>query len=338
VTGIRSVWDRLTPNPGDNDGYLRLRLPSVTACATYAARSTADGAEALLLEVGTGSLTGIAAYPHSAGFDVRSEVIAPGRVGRTRLLLRLINPRFRDVFYALCDDVVQSLTGASGEAEAVQTFVARLTRWQAFLRRHSPEGLSLEERRGLLGELSFLGDVLLPCMGGLAAVRSWKGWQRANHDFQFAAGSVEVKTTSANLPHAFHVSNVGQLDDSGVTALFVHLVQVSEAESGATSLPELVASIRERLPDNASAVFDDALVDFGYLDTHVGLYSRPRYTIRSRRYFAVEDGFPRLLGGMMPPGVEEVSYSVAVAACTPFERDVSTLVASILPEAVSNHD
>jgi hypothetical protein len=265
-------------------------------------------------------------------------VIAPGRAGRTRLLLRLANPRFRDVFHALCDDVVQSLAATSDEIEAVRTFVARLARWQAFLRRHSPEGLSLEERRGLFGELSFLRDVLLPRMDGVAAVRSWKGWQSANHDFQFAAGSVEVKTTSANLPHAFHVSNVGQLDDGATAALFVHLLHVSEEESGASSLPELVAFIREHLPDDGTALFDDALVEFGYLDAHTESHSLPRYTVRSRRYFVVEDGFPRLLGRMMPPGVEEVSYSVAVAACTPFERGITTVIASILPQSVSNHD
>jgi hypothetical protein len=338
VTPLRDVWDRLTPHPGDNDGYLRLRLASVTACATYAARSATDGAEALLLELGTESLAGIGAYPHSAGFDVRSEVIALGRAGRTRLLLRLANPRFRDVFHALCDDVVQSLAASSEETEAVRSFVARLTRWQAFLRRHSPEGLSLEERRGLFGELLFLRDVLLPHMDGLAAVRSWKGWQSANHDFQLPAGSVEVKTTSANLPHAFHVSNVGQLDDGATAALFVHLVQVSEEESGASSLPELVASVRERLPDDGIASFDDALVEFGYLDAHAESHSLPRYTIRSRRYFVVEDGFPRLLGNMVPPGVEEVSYAVAIAACAPFEREIATVIASILPESVSNHE
>jgi len=332
VTGIRDVWDRLTPNAGDEHGFLRLRLPVVTACAAYAARSTDDGSEALLLEVGTGSLAGITTYPQSAGFDVRGEAVIPGRAGRTRLLLRLANPRFRDVFHALCDDVIQSLATASDEVEAVRAFVARLARWQAFLRRHSPEGLSLEERRGLFGELMFLSEVLLPRIDGVAAVKAWKGWQRANQDFQFAAGSVEVKTSSANLPHSFHVSNVGQLDTTGAT-LFVHLVQVAEAESGERSLADLVGSIRERLGDEANAVFDDALVEYGYIETHTELYSLPRYTIHSMRYFAVEGDFPRLLRAMMPAGVEEVDYSVAVAACTPFERDISTVVASLLPDA-----
>jgi hypothetical protein len=338
VTGIRDVWDRLTPNPGDADGYIRIRLPTVTACPAYAARNATDGVEALLLEVGTESLTGIAAYPYSAGFDVRCEVVAPGRAGRTRLLLRLANPRFRDVFQALCDDVVQSLVAASDENVAVRAFVARLTRWQAFLRKHSPEGLSLEARRGLFGELAFLNDILLPRMDGRTAVKSWKGWQQANHDFQLAAASVEVKTTSANLPHAFHVSNVGQLENGGAVPLFIHLVQVSEAETGTTSLPELVASMRERLTDEASALFDDALVEVGYLDTLAEAHSFPRYTIRSRRYFAVEAGFPRLLAAAVPPGVEEVSYSIAIAACTPFERDLATAVAAILPEAIPSHD
>jgi hypothetical protein len=337
VSELRSAWSRLHPAEYGEQGYVRLRLPSVSACPAYAARKISDGTTAIMLEVHADAVSPNTEYPQSKGFEITVDALEPGRAGRIRLVLALVDPRFGDVFGALCEDVVGSLISARGEASAVQIFLSRLFSWQAFLRKHDPGGLTLQARRGLYGELIAMLDFIERGLPPEEAVQAWKGCRGAPHDFQLKHGSLEVKTTSASTPHSFHVSNVAQLDDSGVETLFVLLVVLYETEGGAQSLPELVQAIRERLQSSAIDAFDSCLREAGYLDVHSELYANPRYTIRTQRYFRIHSGFPRLLPAALPLGVEDVTYTVSIAACTPSECTAEVFFSSVLP-VIANND
>jgi hypothetical protein len=328
VSTPSEAWDRLHVS-GEAGQYVRLRLLNVTACAAYAARRVGDGNEALILEVGTPAIPLRPDYPQSTGLDVRPEVIVPGRSGRTRLLLTLQNQKYRDVFHSLADDVVRSLVMATGEAEAVGIFLSRLARWQSFLRKHSPTGLTLEARRGLLGELSFLLD-LLPHTGSDVAVRAWKGCAGSVHDFHLPRGNVEIKTTAAHPPRHFHVSNVGQLDDSGIPALFLCHTAVEESEAGDVSLPELVDLIHGQIPPSAQSRFEENILESGFFDAHREHYASPRYHIRRKRFFRISAGFPRISADELQLGIGDISYTVDLAACAPFETDILDVFRTVI--------
>jgi hypothetical protein len=179
--------------------------------------------------------------------------------------------------------------------------------------------MSLERRRGLFGELYFLVNEVVEWTSPSAGLHSWKGLMKANHDFQFPNGSIEVKTTSASTPHSFRISNVLQLDDESVPNLFIYLVTVDEHESGMQSLPEIIDAVRSTVDPHARIDFDDALVDAGYLPTHSIHYQSPRYSVRSIRTFRVTEGFPRILEKNLDQGVEGVTYAVAISACLEHE-------------------
>ena len=319
MTDLLAVWGRLTSHGEAGDGYVRLRLADVGACATYAAKSAAGGLEALVLEVDSASIQAETTYPETRGLHVGATLLTPGRLGRTRLIVALTDGRFRNIFVALATDVVSKLVEARDEASAVAALVARLARWQAFLRHHGPRGLTTEERRGLFGELTLLRNHLVPRLGTAVAVRSWKGASHAHHDFQFPAGSIEVKTSSAAAPHSFHVASVSQLAPPRSGHLHVFFALVEETEAGELSLPELVDAVRAELDGRDLTQFEDQLVEAGYVDTQRDLYSSPRYSLRRVRFFHIAPGFPRISEADLPSGVEAVKYQVALAACAAFE-------------------
>lgn len=330
MTSLLETWERLIVDGDTGAEFVRLRLPELKSCVVYAARSLEADLEAVILEVDTESIPANAEYPDARGLTVRVVALAPGRSGRTRIILSLTNDQYRDVFHTLAEDVVSKLLEARDETEAVRLFVARLSRWQTFLRRHGNHGLSQEERRGLIGELFLLRNHLLTRWDQESAISSWKGCRGANHDFQFLLGSIEVKTTSSNTPHSFHVANIRQLDSPGQGQLFVFFVLVEENEAGNVSLPEVIDSLRIKLEGVALEAFEDNLVEAGYLENQKQNYSSPRYSIRRERFFRVDEDFPRLLEESLPSGVEEVRYQVAIAACTPFEVFPPDVVCSIL--------
>jgi len=332
MTGLAEAWDQLEMTGREAADYVRLRLLTVSACSTYAARRLSDGAVALILEIDKKALSRLPDLPASRGFELSISPLSPGRSGRTRLILTLSDPEFLDVFSSLADDVVRTLSGATDEKHAVTRLIDRLRTWQEFLRRFGSQGMSREARLGFYGELVFLRDCLLKVLPGRDAVMAWRGPRRMQHDFQTLHGSVEVKTTAATSPHSFRVANIRQLDDRGISVLYVCVVTVDESESGDETLPEAIDRLRSALGASAEQV-DGVLIEAGYIEAQRALYESPRYSIRSLRFFRVADGFPRLLESEIPNGVEAVSFSVALAACADFASSEREVLSTLSPEA-----
>lgn len=118
---------------------------------------------------------------------------------------------------------------ASGVKQAAAELLGRLRRWQQFLTA-ARDLLSIEAQRGLWGELHVLRTHLLPALGAAATVVGWKASAAAHQDFQFSGGAVEVKTTAAKQPQSVRITSERQLDDTGVGALYLHVVVVDERE------------------------------------------------------------------------------------------------------------
>jgi len=319
MSGLRDTWDRLELEGESSAGYVRLRISPADACAVYAARRLTDGLETLMLELDTASLPGRIRYPRTRGFDVEPTVLTAGPKGRTRVNLQLSENRYREVFHALCEDVVDGMLVAGSQTAAVEKMVERLVRWQAFLGRHGPDGLPPEARRGLFGELWFLAEYLLPAISKEESVTAWVGPAGAGQDFQLDVGLVEVKTTIAVTPHHISISNAAQLEARLAPRLVLLFLVMDESEGHGTTLVDMIDTIRDNLDGELRDRFEDRLQMSGYLDIQRALYSRPRYHVVRLRCFDVVEGFPRLIVDDLPDGIEQVRYKIALAACKDHE-------------------
>jgi hypothetical protein len=166
--------------------------------------------------------------------------------------VRLRDALCTDVFSALAQDLDSRLALATTVEEAAAELFCRLRLWQQFLKAWR-DGMSLEARRGLWGELYFLHARLLPALGAAEAVTGWKAGTAAHQDFQFPHAAVEVKTTSAKQPQSVRITSERQLDETGVGSLFLAVVVVDEREvipvagTPGQSLSALVAALRVEL-------------------------------------------------------------------------------------------
>jgi hypothetical protein len=258
-------------------------------------------------------------WPQSTGFSVNVEGVSSSH-NRLRVVVRLVGAAYRDVFGALVADVLAAVAAAASERDGVIALAARLERWQKFLAKHGPEGLSPLQQRGLYGELWFLTEQVVPEAGPAGAVASWTGPLAKDQDFQFRACSVEVKVTAANPDQKIHVSNVRQLDDTGrgTAPLFLLHVALEERKAQGDTLVELVRRARD-LVAGGSHDFEERLRLAGYLDVHASRYEGTGYVVKSSDFFRVGDGFPRILERELRPGVGNVEYTISVGACAPFK-------------------
>lgn len=321
---LNRIWSELEHDGTQNQGYLRLRVRPSSHCGLFLAVEKSSNNRALLLEVPATAIPSKIEYPQSSGFKVTPVSITPGPSGEVRLVLAIGDNKYLDIFSVLVGDIIDHVAIQPDQSSSVRELMSRLIRWQEFLRRHPADGLGDLAQHGLYGELWFLRNIAVPRIGAAEAVRAWVGALRANQDFQLHRCAVEVKTTSAEPHQIIQITNVRQLDDTGIECLLLFHISLDIRLGGTQSLPELVHEIRASLETqdpSALPLFNERLIDAGYLDIHEGRYQEPKYAVRNSNFFRVCQGFPRILEGELSPGVGDVRYSIALASCMPFKVD-----------------
>ena len=318
---IEQLWLAMEAEGGKNVAWLTQFARPQTGYPLLVALEQATRARALLIPVTKAVLPPRRDWPECRGL----EIISISLGSQPHLGVRLRDRACADVFTVLAEDVALRVTSASSAKLAVAEFMRRLLRWQKFLA-IGREGLTLEQQRGLYGELHTLRVHLLPALSALPAVKGWRAPKATHQDFQFAAGSVEVKTTIVKQPQAVRITSERQLDDTGIPSLFLHVVVLDEREvdsgfeGSGQSLPEMVAVLRSCLADESQALelFDDRLLETGYLDADAPRYECRRYTLRRELTFRVRRSFPRLVESDLMTGIGDINYALSLAACEPF--------------------
>ena len=331
-----AIWDELVTTSDRSalqDGWYLRRIYPEADSGIFVAMRQPGAVPALLVEVDSTAVGVVAEYPSARGFELYPESVIPGPRGRTRLCLVLADARYRDIFEVLVNDVSARIALTTGEGEAVRTFIARLRVWQNFMRKHGVEGLSKEAQIGLFGELLFLADSLVDRVPAHDSVNAWKGPSRESQDFEIGGRCIEVKSTTVVPPVTVNIASMTQLDETLVELLLLcHVSLVLDASNG-ESLPELVDRLRATIQIQDVSALDDfnaKLIEAGYLDSHSELYSDTRYRHRETNFFKVADGFPRITERDLRGGVSECSYTVLLAACTPYGVEAPRAIAAFL--------
>lgn len=321
---FEDIWkDQEGGAAGGSGGCLARRIHPDSVVELRLAIEKPSNARLLLLRVAASVLRTPREFPRSLGFEVRRAFDALDGRKYVHLMVRLAHPQFRDVFTSLAEDVACHVARAVGDEDAVRTLVARLERWQAFLKSHPADGMSEEFRQGLYGELWFLRRHTIPLLGPRAAVSAWKGPDRAVQDFQWTGLAVEVKTSTGKQHQKLTISSERQLDATGAGRLLLFHLSLDAREGGGETLPALVATVRELLATDAAAAadFEQLLFDAGYLDCHAPSYEQIGYTVRESNFFDVIDGFPRIVEADLRNGVGDVRYTISVAECRNYRVD-----------------
>ncbi len=218
--------------------------------------------------------------------------------------LALADDQLRDLFTALCAEVVERIAAKPNQAIAVLR--RTLADWRSLLS-GSRRTLSPSELAGLFGELTILRAMLEHDPG---AVAFWTGPTKSAKDFHRADMALEVKTTTSPESHTVRIHGLGQLDGGSCRLL---LTWVRLRPGRGRSVPDLVDEILVVTDDQAA--FLGALAQAGYLETDREIYSRRVFEVAERRTFEVGPGFPRVIvagltGDATLSGLNNIDYDV----------------------------
>lgn len=247
-----------------------------------------------------------------------------------RLILTLQELDHFDIFRALCGHLLEATAdhqrGANGRG--LHLVLRRLADWHNMLRRRREALLSTEGIIGLVGELLFLRDQILPRTGVSGSVAAWRGAHRDEQDFAMGAWQIEVKTQLSTSDRRLQISSEAQLDTAASRLLLCHQT-IARAPAGAASfsLNSLVDELLSECKAAGSILeeFEAALDACHYMRREE--YDEPQWLLIDRRLFEVRDDFPRLTAAMLPPGVHAVSYSISLSACQRFAVDFESMLA-----------
>lgn len=271
--------------------------------------------------------------PRLKGIEVG---LPPNQAGDGNMLFfRLTDLSQRDIFHRLCDDIIERATEATSEKEAVAVALSRTWRWHHLLRGGRDGRLSIEEQKGLIGELFVLERFLFPSFSIADAVSSWKGPLGAPKDFEVCRTAIEAKARRGGAKPFVLISSEDQLDESGIEHLFLYVVDLDRAvEASACSfcLTDVVVRVGRTISEGdplALEIFESLITAAGYKSEDD--YSDFPWVEGAGRIYSVVKEFPRITGGTLLSGVTNVKYSISMAECAPFQMSAIDL-RSILEE------
>ena len=321
---FEKLWEELKIESAKLEaGTIKRMLGSESTCPMLLGIKVPELTKIFILEVPKGVAPLSENIPESKGFNFDVRIIGDEiNSDNVSLILSSSNIDYNELFSSISEDLFSQLNGLENTREVVSTFLNRVRLWQTFCEIQNPEGLGEDAQKGLYGELFFLDSYVLTGNSGYEPkINTWLGPRNRQHDFQFGNMVVEVKTTSMKQHQKLQIASEQQLDETLVDRLYLFYLSVSLIENNDDTLPALVRKIRKKLHQEiaALAVFDNALIERGYLDAHESKYSRTGYSIRDSRFFLVTDDFPRIKEEELRNGVGDVKYSILVAECSDYE-------------------
>lgn len=183
--------------------------------------------------------------------------------------------------------------------------------WRDFFRLVKKTYLSIEEIRGLIGELYFLNEIL---NYDQSLFESWHGPESDRHDFRSNNVAVEVKT-SGTKNKIIKISSIEQLDKPANSKLFCQLYQL-EQDDKSYSIPLLIDEIVEK--HNISKMeLERKLNDLNYDFNDRKYYEedKRRFRIIQNQLFEVNQNFPKITNEVfvekkLPKGVVDINYKI----------------------------
>lgn len=240
--------------------------------------------------------------------------------GGTALVLGLKERSQVEIFETLCRDVVEAGEVGTDRDEALSRALQRTRRWYQLLRGGKTNGLSVEEQRGLVGELAFLRE-LVSAFGPNTAIEAWTGPTGSAKDFELIGSCVEVKARRVAARPFVAISSEDQLADVEGSRLCLRVVNVASAVlPEGQSLHDHVRMTEELFEEEGSTfeAWEETLYSTGYDPEND--YDERRWQLGAATVYEVMEGFPRI-SVPLAPGVGNVRYAIALDACDPFKLE-----------------
>lgn len=231
--------------------------------------------------------------------------------GEKSIVISLVDERWMSQFVTFCNDIckqtehLQKNSPKGYEAVCNAYFV-----WQKMFKGQS-DILSEPEIKGLLGELLYLRDNIIPKYGCTKSIEAWSGTDKTKKDFSIDNKWYEIKTIDIGKP-TVKISSLEQLESSIEGTLAVFQIEKMAPSFNGVKLNSMVESILVMLTSIQDK--DDFILKLNKAGYFPNIdYDEYVYDVKSLTEYIVNDSFPRLIKNNIPAAVASASYELLLS-------------------------
>lgn len=211
-----------------------------------------------------------------------------------------------EYFCTFCEDLFDSTKDIKDDESAYRLLSERYFSWKKLFRPHGGN-MSDSEIVGLLGELLFMDETMIPQYGVQVAISSWTGPEKTHKDFSNDDVWYEIKTISSGKT-TVRISSLEQLDSDIDGYLVVYDFEKMSSSFNGLKLNQLVQKLLHQMGPNEREDFLSKLSLYNY--DFSPDYDNFVYSVVGCSTYLVKDGFPRLKRSDIPMEINKVQYDI----------------------------
>jgi len=310
MINIKSIWENQKPT---GDIIIKTRIDEIPHLNCFAATNHITGQHLYVM-----SVSKIVAIPELKNYHFKGvQIFTIETENNIELNIYLLDNELKDIFSLFIQNILEDIQKSVSENEALTTTLNVVSKWKKLFDKINFIGLTLEQQKGLIGELLFFNYALNIGKTSGHVIEAWTGPEFDAKDFTFGTVGAEVKFTASKQPR-IKVSNERQLDAENLSDLFLILYSTEAVKDNGISLNSIVEQIRQKIStEEERSVFNAKLQLNGYFDEDKEHYGR-MYSLKRTFVFNVTSGFPKIVKGQLPLGIYDTSYSIEISAVENF--------------------
>ncbi|OBQ57041.1 PD-(D/E)XK motif protein [Tamlana sp. s12] len=317
---LKSIWE--FQKPSKDELIVKTRIDILPQFNCFAATNHITGNHLYLMELSKHTI--IPEFKNSSFKGVRIAVFDLD--DSKELNIYLIDNELKGIFSLFIENIIEEITNIPTENEAITITSNVIQKWKKLFDKLNTQGLTLEQQKGLLGELLFLNELIDNNINPDYLLNCWTGPDYEDKDFTLGTTSFEIKFTTSKLPR-IKITTERQLENSNLENLFLNNYISETLKENGISLNSIVDIIRGKISNNTATLkyFNEKLGSAEYNDEDRDNYNA-QYGIKSRSLYQVNDSFPRLTTNSLPQGIYNTSYYIENSAIEDYRVDFDTII------------
>lgn len=317
---LKSIW--ALQKPSKDELVIKTKLDAVPQFECYAATNHITGNHLYIM-----SLSSHTIIPEFKNFKFKGVQIEVFDLNESKELnIYLIDSELKDIFSLFIENIIEEIIDLSTENEAIIKTSNVIQKWKKLFDKINNQGLSLEQQKGLLGELLFINQLIDYKLNPDYVLSCWTGPDFEDKDFTFGATCFEIKLTTSKIPR-IKITSERQLDTTNINKLYLNCFSCESLKEKGASLNSVVNTIREKITQNTATLkyFNERLESADYFEEHTENYNA-QYGVKTISIYEVSESFPKLTNSNLPNGVYNTSYYIENSAIEDYRVDYDTII------------
>lgn len=322
MVNIKSLWESQKPT---GDTIIKTRIEDIKHLNCYAATNHITGQHLYIMSVSKN-----VEIPELKNYRFKGVLIFPTEIDDfCELNIYLLDNDLKNIFSLFIQNILEDIIGSITENEAVTKTLNVISKWKKLFDKINFNGLSIEQQKGLIGELLFINFLLDNRKPSAIILEAWTGPDFEDKDFTFGGIGIEVKFTSSKYPK-IKITNEGQLDAQNLNDLFLILYSAEDVKENGFTLNSLIAQTQQKLSANIDDLkfFNERLLLLGYFEDDKDHYNK-MYSLKTIHSYQVLKEFPKIIKSQLPLGVFNTSYFIELSAVENFAVEMKYIIQSI---------